>query len=128
MLDIALNPRDPQEITKAVLMPSSESAPSVFTRPETLNMTEMGRRMGKISSLDAFFRPRSVAIVGRPLIPRKWEYCAQESCVHGIQGKVFPISPREESILGFRCYKNMLEIPEPVDLFLLVSAELTISG
>jgi acyl-CoA synthetase (NDP forming) len=44
----------------------------------------------------------------------------------GYQGKIFPINPREDSILGFRCYKNMLEIPEPVDAcVLLVSADLT---
>jgi acyl-CoA synthetase (NDP forming) len=44
----------------------------------------------------------------------------------GYQGKVFPVNPREDSILGFRCYKNMLDIPEPVDVcVLLVSADLT---
>jgi hypothetical protein len=44
----------------------------------------------------------------------------------GYQGKVFPVNPREDSILGFRCYKNMLDILEPVDVcVLLVSADLT---
>jgi acetyltransferase len=44
----------------------------------------------------------------------------------GYQGKVFPVNPREDSILGFRCYKNMLDIPEPVEVcVLLVSADLT---
>lgn len=83
--------------------------------------------MGKISSLDAFFRPRSVAIVGASSDPKKVGNTALKNLVSmGYKGKVFPINPREESILGFRCYKNMLEIPEPVDLcVLLVSAELT---
>jgi acyl-CoA synthetase (NDP forming) len=44
----------------------------------------------------------------------------------GYQGKVFPINPREDAIPGFRCYQSMLDIPEPVDVcVLLVSADLT---
>jgi acetate---CoA ligase (ADP-forming) len=44
----------------------------------------------------------------------------------GYQGKVFLVNPREDSILGFRCCKSMLDIPEPVEAcVLLVSADLT---
>ncbi len=83
--------------------------------------------MGKISSLDAFFKPRSVAIVGASSDPKKVGNTALKNLVSmGYQGKVFPVNPREDSILGFRCYKNMLDIPEPVDVcVLLVSADLT---
>ncbi len=83
--------------------------------------------MGKISSLDAFFKPKSVAIVGASSDPKKVGNTALKNLVSmGYQGKVFPVNPREDSILGFRCYKNMLEIPEPVDVcVLLVSADLT---
>ena len=82
--------------------------------------------MGKISSLDAFFKPKSVAIVGASSDPKKVGNTALKNLVSmGYQGKVFPVNPREDSILGFRCYKNMLEISEPVDVcVLLVSADL----
>ena len=85
------------------------------------------RRMGKISALDAFFKPKSVAIVGASSDPKKVGNTALKNLVSmGYQGKVFPINPREDSILGFRCYKSMLDIPEPVDAcVLLVSADLT---
>jgi acyl-CoA synthetase (NDP forming) len=83
--------------------------------------------MGKISVLDAFFKPKSVAIVGASSDPKKPGHTALKNLVSmGYQGKVFPVNPREDSILGFRCYKNTLEIPEPVDVcVLLVSADLT---
>ncbi len=83
--------------------------------------------MGKISSLDAFFKPKSVAIVGASSDPKKVGNTALKNLVSmGYKGKVFPVNPREDSILGFRCYKNMLDIPEPVDVcVLLVSADLT---
>jgi acetate---CoA ligase (ADP-forming) len=83
--------------------------------------------MGKIPSLDAFFKPKSVAIVGASSDPKKVGNTALKNLVTmGYKGNVFPINPREESILGYRCYKNMLDIPEPVDVcVLLVSADLT---
>jgi acetate---CoA ligase (ADP-forming) len=83
--------------------------------------------MGKISSLDAFFIPKSVAIVGASSDPKKPGHTALKNLVSmGYQGKVFLVNPREDSILGFRCYKSMLDIPEPVEAcVLLVSADLT---
>jgi acetate---CoA ligase (ADP-forming) len=83
--------------------------------------------MGKISSLDAFFKPKSVAIVGASSDPKKPGYTALKNLVSmGYKGKVFPINLREESILGFRCYKSVLDISEPVEAcVLLVSADLT---
>ncbi|MBN2318134.1 MAG: acetate--CoA ligase family protein [Acidobacteria bacterium] len=83
--------------------------------------------MGKISALDAFFKPKSVAIVGASSDPKKPGHTALKNLVSmGYKGSVFPVNPREESILGFQCYKNTLDIPEPVDVcVLLVSADLT---
>src|SRR5512136_440374 len=79
------------------------------------------------NDLSVFFQPKSVAIVGASSDPKKPGNTALRNLVSmGYQGKVFPVNPREDSILGFRCYKNMLEIPEPVDIcVLLVSADFT---
>ncbi len=83
--------------------------------------------MSEFSSLDAFFKPKSVAIVGASSDPKKVGNTALKNLVSmGYKGMIFPVNPREDSILGFRCYRNMLEIPEPVDAcVLLVSADLT---
>lgn len=84
--------------------------------------------MQDVSSLNAFFRPKSVAVVGASSDPKKPGNTALKNLISmGYRGKVFPINPREESVLGFRCYKNMLEVPEPVDIcVLLVSADLSL--
>ena len=83
--------------------------------------------MGKISTLDAFFNPKSVAIAGASSDPKKPGNTAVKNLLSmGYRGKIFPVNPRENSILGLRCYKNMLDIPEPVELcVLLVSADQT---
>jgi len=83
--------------------------------------------MGIIPSLDAFFKPKSVAIVGASSDPKKVGHTALKNLVSmGYQGKIFPINPREDSILGLSCYKSVLDIPEPVEAcVLLISADFT---
>ena len=82
---------------------------------------------GNLSPLNAFFKPKSVAIVGASSDPKKPGHTALKNLVSmGYKGKIFPVNPREDSILGIPCCKSMLEIPEPVEVcVLLVSAELT---
>ncbi len=84
--------------------------------------------MQDVSSLSAFFRPRSVAVVGASSDPKKPGHTTLKNMISmGYKGKIFPINPREKEILGLPCYKNVLEIPDPVELcLLLVSAELTL--
>jgi acyl-CoA synthetase (NDP forming) len=74
-----------------------------------------------------FFKPKSVAVVGASSDPQKPGNTALKNLLSmGYKGKIFPINPREDSILGCRCYKNVLDIPEPVEMcVLLVSADLT---
>jgi acyl-CoA synthetase (NDP forming) len=83
--------------------------------------------MSDVSSVDAFFAPKSVAVVGASADPKKPGNTVLKNLVSmGYQGKIFPINPHEDSILGFRSYKSTLDIPEPVEIcVLLVSADLT---
>jgi len=84
--------------------------------------------MQDISALGTFFRPNSVAIVGASSDPKKPGNTALRNMISmGYKGRIFPINPREQSILGLPCHKNVLDIPEPVELcVLLVAAGLTL--
>jgi len=84
--------------------------------------------MQDVSALGAFFRPESVAVVGASSDPKKPGNTALRNMISmGYKGKIFPVNPREQTILGLPCYRNVLDIPEPVELcVLLVSAELTL--
>ncbi len=81
--------------------------------------------MAERTGLEPFFKPRSVAVVGASPDSRKPGYRILQNLVSsGYKGGVFPVNPHASSILGFRCYGSVREIPEPVDVFLLaVSAE-----
>ena len=84
--------------------------------------------MQDISALGAFFRPKSVAVVGASSDPKKPGNTALRNMISmGYKGRIFPINPREQSILGLPCFKSVLDVPEPIELcVLLVSADLTL--
>ena len=84
--------------------------------------------MQDVSALGAFFKPKSVAVVGASSDPKKPGNTALRNMISmGYKGKIYPINLREQTILGLPCYKNVLDIREPVELcVLLVSAELTL--
>jgi acetate---CoA ligase (ADP-forming) len=81
-----------------------------------------------ISALSVFFNPKSVAVIGASSDPKKPGNTALRHMISmGYKGKLYPVNPREKGILGLPCYKSVSEIPEPVDLcILMVAAELTV--
>ncbi len=71
-------------------------------------------------TLDAFFRPRSLAVIGASRDPRKWgrrvlEYTRKRGFEGGLYG-VNPAAPGYEGVAGVTFVSDLAEIPEPVDL------------
>src|SRR3989304_8745730 len=86
------------------------------------------KRKQDVSALGAFFRPESVAVIGASSDPKRPGNTTLRNMISmGYKGKLFPVNPREKTILGLPCYKSVLDIPEPVELcVLLIAAELTV--
>jgi len=78
--------------------------------------------MSSVSSngLDRLFYPKSVAVVGAS--PKKGkEWSSGNAYIAGLiqqdfQGKIYPVHPRAEYILGYKCYGSIREIPGEIDL------------
>jgi 3-hydroxypropionyl-CoA synthetase (ADP-forming) len=69
------------------------------------------------SQLHWFFKPRSVAVIGASSKPGKIGHESLRSMItSGFSGRVYPVNPKAEDILGLRAYPSVLEIPEEVDL------------
>ena len=68
------------------------------------------------SDLDVFFYPRSVAIVGASRDPKKVGYQILYNMKMRYRGKLYPVNPRAEEILGLKCYRSVKDIPDEVDL------------
>ena len=85
--------------------------------------------MQVVSALSAFFSPKSVAVVGASSDAKKPGNAALRNMISlGYKGKLYPVNPREQTVLGLPCYKSVRDIPEPVELcVLLVAAELTVA-
>ncbi len=76
--------------------------------------------------LDFLFRPHSVAVVGASggvsaTAAVKLGTAALEHLVkHGFPGKIYPINPKHEELMGLTCYSTVTAVPDDVDLALFV--------
>jgi len=73
--------------------------------------------------LEAFFTPKSVAVVGASTSPDKLGYAVLENLVEGGYvevGKVYPINPKADQILGYQAYPSVLDVPDEIDLAVIV--------
>ena len=77
--------------------------------------------------MEMFFTPQSVALVGASATPGKIGNSVLDSLAkHDYKGKVFPINPKQEEILGIKCYPSISTIPEKVDL-VVVCVDLSVT-
>ena len=81
------------------------------------------------SGLEVFFTPHSVAVIGasekfgslgRTLL---WNLI---SCPFG--GTVYPINSNRPNVLGIKAYKDIMSVPDPVDLAVVVTPASTVPG
>ncbi len=69
----------------------------------------------------ALFRPASVAVVGATGLPGTVPYDLFHNLRQdGFPGPVYPVSPRGGAIDGVPAYKYVIDIPDPVDLAVVV--------
>jgi acetyl coenzyme A synthetase (ADP forming)-like protein len=67
--------------------------------------------------LEALFSPDSVAVIGASANPSKLGYVITDNILkYGFEGKVYPINPNEDEILGLAVYRSVVDVPGPVDL------------
>jgi len=67
-------------------------------------------------SLEKFFNPKSVCIIGASREKNKIGYTILKNFVDGFKGKIYPVNPKAKKILGLKCYKSVSEIKNKVDL------------
>ena len=73
------------------------------------------------SSLSPFFNAKGVAVLGASTNPRKLSYGIVENLLtYGYQGGVYPVNPNADFILGKKAYASIAEVPDPVELAVVV--------
>lgn len=77
-------------------------------------------------SLELLFNPSSIAVIGASRDPKSVGYGILKSLTRGcvlsseycksFAGKVYPVNPKADYILGVKCYSHIKEVPGDVDL------------
>ncbi len=74
-----------------------------------------------MKKLDPIFSPRSVAVVGASATPGKVGHDLFENILTGrFTGTLYPVNPKADSILCVKAYPSLLEIPDNIDLAMII--------
>ncbi len=79
--------------------------------------------------LDVFFSPKTVAVIGATENPGTVGRTVLWNLVTSpFGGTVYPVNPKRPSVLGVKAYASISDIPEPVDLAVIITPPPSIPG
>lgn len=71
--------------------------------------------------LKSIFEPSSVAIIGASREAGKLGYAVLKNILDaGFKGKVYPVNPKADEILGLKCYPSIKDVPGEVELVVVI--------
>jgi len=74
-----------------------------------------------LAAMEAIFNPRSVAVIGASDNPGKLGSHVMKSLIQGrYPGKIYPVNPGKDEILGIKAYPSLFQVPDSVDLTIIV--------
>lgn len=69
-----------------------------------------------------FMEPRSIALVGLTRATGAFGWNVMEHLKgYGYKGKLYPVNPSAEEILGVKCYRSLADIPDEIDLAVILT-------
>lgn len=70
--------------------------------------------------LNKLLKPKSIAVIGASGTPGKIGYTVLDNLLKdGYKGKIYPINPQAEDILGLKCFASVLDVPGDIDAALI---------
>ena len=80
-----------------------------------------------LKKLDRVFNPKSIAVVGASAIPAKVGNVVLKNFIDGgYSGKIYPVNPKYETLLGFRCYKTIKDTNDRIDCVIIATPAPTV--
>ena len=74
-----------------------------------------------VMKITSILNPKSIAVIGASHNPEKIGHQVLKNIVKaGYEGKIYPINPKGGEILGLKAYKSVLEVPDEIDLAVIV--------
>ncbi len=82
-----------------------------------------------VRNLDKLFRPASVAVIGATDRPSAvGEVVMRNLLAGGFSGRIMPVSPKRDSLMGQPCYRDVAGLPETPDLAVICTPAPTVPG
>jgi acetyltransferase len=79
--------------------------------------------------IDAFFNPKSVAIIGASRDETKLGFAVLNNLIESdYQGDIYPINPKADKILDYKVYLSVTELPQAPDLAVVVIPDKLVPG
>jgi len=80
-------------------------------------------------ALDAIFKPRNVAVIGATETAGSVGRTVLWNLISNpFGGTVFPVNPKRSGVLGIKAYPTIKDVPEKIDLAVVVTPPLTVPG
>ncbi len=81
------------------------------------------------SVLDSMFSPQSVALIGATDKEESVGRTVLERLrIPAFRGRIYPVNPKHPEVLGLRAYSRIGDVPEKVDLAVIVTPAMTVPG
>ena len=78
---------------------------------------EASQRSRQVRALKALFEPSAIAVIGASRREGSvGQAVFRNLLMSGYTGTLYPINPKNPSIMGVKCYKSVLEVEEAVDM------------
>jgi len=91
---------------------------SVTLTPERVRLTK---------DLTALFEPKSIAVIGASRRPEAVGYAVMKNLISGgFTGNLYPVNPKADTIENLKSYASLLDIPDTIDLAILVVPSTTV--
>jgi acetyltransferase len=99
------------------------------TESGTLKPAGKGKSSTRRRTLDVFFRPKTVAVIGATEAP----HSVGRSIVTNLKdasfpGVICPVNPKRDTLLGLPCYHRIADVPGRVDLAVIATPAATVPG
>lgn len=73
------------------------------------------------NEIKSFFYPSKITVVGASQKEKSIGYELLNSIKsYGFKGGIFPVNPNTDSLLGYKCYSSIMDLPDGIDLAIIV--------
>ena len=101
---------------------NSTSQPSIEAAHDILHQSR--RR-----TLDPILAPRSIAVIGATERKRSVGRTVMSNLIQGgFAGKIYPVNPIQDTVLGLHAFQNVSALPEVPDLVVIITPPQTVPG